>query len=156
MTRGAAVDRRTATVGVLGDMWGHTKPAHFGDEVLRVKQLVRAHGDPATGRKITEHARGRLALGGSGGVRQLRIHHQAVAVLHQQVSHVAELRGLAGRFPEQPSVGIGGRGVRRVAPLLAMKVAFTVAAWRGRLAAAVLRAEALDAGPRFYERAIDL
>lgn len=88
-------------------------------------------------------------------MRQPCIHHQAAAVLHQQMCDMTELRRLARRFAEQPGIGIGGRGVRRIAPLLAMKVALAMAAGRGRLTAAVFRAETLHAGPGFDQRAID-
>ena len=83
-----------------------------------------------------------------------RVHHQAVAVLHHHMSHVAQLGGLPGRLLVQPGVGIGGRGVRLVAALLAVKIALAVATRRRRLAAAVLRTEALHRRPGLDQRAV--
>src|SRR3954462_8430811 len=89
---------------------------------------------PALG-QIPDHREGRLALRGSGRRRQCRIHHQAVAVPPQRMSHVTPSGGLPGRLLEQPGVRIGAGGVRFVAALLATEVARAVAAQAGRLAA---------------------
>ena len=60
---------------------------------------------------------------------------------------------------EQPRIGIGGGGVRVVAPPLAVEVTLGIAPAAGarwRFAASFrLRFEALHAGPRFNERAVD-
>jgi hypothetical protein len=68
--------------------------------------------------------------------------------------HVTQPGGLPGRLLEQPRIGVGGRGVRVVAALLAAEVALGVAARAGRLAAAVLWAEALHGSPSFNQRGI--
>src|SRR5438445_13547284 len=57
-------------------------------------------------------------------------------------------------FAIQSGIGIGDRGVRLVAPLLAVKVPLPVAARSRRLAAAVLRAKALHARPRLDQGAV--
>ena len=89
------------------------------------------------------------------GARGHRTDDQPVAVLHQRVAHEAQLRFLARSFAEQPGVGIGGRGMRVVAAPLAMEVALAVAPRAGRVARAVLRPEALQAGPGLQQRAVD-
>ena len=58
--------------------------------------------------------RGR-ALGGAASLGHQRIDDQTVAVLHQEVAHVAELGLLAVALAHQPRVGVGGRGMGRVA-----------------------------------------
>src|SRR5919112_1631876 len=90
---------------------------------------------------IAYHGLRRLALGGTGGMRGLGIHDQAVAVLHQQVAHIAELGCLSSGFAVEPGIGIGGGGVCLVAPPLAAEVPRAVPPRLGWLIAAVLGAE---------------
>ena len=52
------------------------------------------------------------------------------------------------------SIRVGDRDVCLVTALLTVKVTLTVAALRRRVAAAILRTEALDRRPRLYQRAI--
>jgi hypothetical protein len=66
----------------------------------------------------------------------LGIDHQATAVLHHRMAHVAQPGRRPRRLLVEAHVGIGGRGVCLVAALLAMEVALAVAAWYRRLAAA--------------------
>jgi hypothetical protein len=63
--------------------------------VLRVIQRVAPHCEATSAGAIAEHAGSSVTLGGAGGVRQPRVHHQATPVLHQQMAHVAELCRLA-------------------------------------------------------------
>src|SRR6185503_14958483 len=79
---------------------------------------------------------------------------QALPVLHQRMPYETELCLLAPPLAVEPRVGVGGRGVRVVAAFLAVKVLLTVAARIGRWAGAVLRPEALGAGPRLQQRAV--
>jgi len=80
-----------------------------------------------------------------------------MAILHQQVAHEAELRFLATPLVQQPRLGIGGRAVRGVAAPLAVEVALGIAPAAGRrLSARIgLALEALEAGERLDQRAID-
>src|SRR5512144_1258825 len=80
---------------------------------------------------------------------------QAVAVLHQRMAHEAKLRLLAAPLAVEPRIGVGGRGMRVVTALRAMEVLLAVAAGIGRRAGAVLRSEALGAGPCLQQRAVD-
>ncbi len=73
---------------------------------------------------------------------------QAVAVLHQRVSHVAELRFLALRLFVEAALGIGHAGMRLVRALLLVKIPAVSAR-------AVLGLEAPVARPSFDQRAID-
>jgi hypothetical protein len=72
-----------------------------------------------------------------------------MAVFHQQVAHVAELRLLATPLAEQPGIGIGGRGVGHVRALLTTDDPRGCAPPPRRRCAVsrVLRLEALHAGP---------
>src|SRR5205085_5427072 len=66
-------------------------------------------------------------------------------------------------FAEQPGIGVGGRGMRLIATLLApgsspgkaMEVPLAVPAGLWRLAAAVLRAEVLHRCPGLDQRPVD-
>src|SRR3954469_6184600 len=89
-----------------------------------------------------------LGAGGDGA------DDQALPVLHQRMPYETELCLLAPPLAVEPRVGVGGRGVRVVAAFLAVKVLLTVAARIGRWAGAVLRPEALGAGPRLQQRAV--
>ena len=86
---------------------------------------------------------------------------EAIAVLHHQMPHVAEFGLLAGALSKQPSVGVGGRGMRVILAFLAMEVSFGIApatavlTFPRRRLAAVLRHEAFHAGPGLDQRAVD-
>jgi hypothetical protein len=66
----------------------------------------------------------------------------------------AQLGFLARTLAEQPGILVRRRGVRVVGAGLAMEVALAVAPRRRRLARAILRPEALQAGPRLQQRAV--
>jgi hypothetical protein len=67
-----------------------TQPAHLGDEVGGVVAFVRARRQALAIGQFFDHRDGCLALGSAGRRRHLRRHHQAVAVLHHHMSHVAQ------------------------------------------------------------------
>jgi hypothetical protein len=71
----------------------------------------------APGRDVTlsatvlrQHLGGRLAFGGADGVGGCgaRLHHQAVAVLNEDMAHVAKLRSVAYCLLVEWHTGIGG------------------------------------------------
>src|ERR1700722_20332625 len=144
MARGAAVDRRAPATVVLCHMWGDVDLAHLGDEVLRVEALVAANGD-ALGvvRVRLDQVLRRQPLGMPRGAGRDRTDDQLIAVLHQCVAHEAELGLLAAPLLIEPGVGIGGRGMRLIAALLAVKILLSVAPRISRRAGAVLRPETL-------------
>jgi hypothetical protein len=61
-----------------------------------------------------DHAERRRPLAMTIRQRQAGIHQQAAAFLHQAISHEARLRLLALPFAVEPTLGIGGRGMRVV------------------------------------------
>src|SRR6476660_3729478 len=73
----------------------------------------------------------------------------------QRVAHEVELCRLAVALAEQLCFRVCLAFVRVILALFAMKIAFAVAAGRGRFVAAVTSAKALQAGPCFDQRAID-
>src|SRR5246127_5826360 len=158
MSGRAPIDRR-ATVGVvLRDMRRAAALAATGDKVGGVIVLVGAHGAARLG-IVLDHVEGGRSLRRTVGLGEARIDDQPVAVLHHQMPHVAELGLLASALAEQAGVGVGSRGMRVVLALLAMKVALGIApstaARAGWWIIAILRHEALHAGPCLNQRAID-
>src|ERR1700758_4048022 len=156
----ARVDRR-ATVGVvLRDMRRAAALAATGDKVGGVIVLVGAHGAARLG-IVLDYVEGGRSLRRTVGLGEARIDNQPVAVLHHQMPHVAELGLLASALAEQAGVGVGSRGMRVVLALLAMEVALGIAPLTAaRLLTrwwiiAILRHEALHAGPCLDQRAID-
>src|SRR3954467_12770765 len=87
-----------------------------------VEGLIRTERNPSTSWHIAYHGLRRLALGGAAGMRRLGVHDQAVAVLHQQVAHIAKPGCLSSGFAVEPGIGVGGGGVCLVAPPLAAEV----------------------------------
>jgi hypothetical protein len=96
-----------------------------------------------------------IALGGSVGLKHFRVYDQSIAILHQQVSAVAQLRLLAFDLLSQQRLGIGFRLMRLIRPLLPAKVHRGIAGIIGRWLLLVLRLETLCSRPGFQQRAVD-
>ena len=98
-----------------------------------------------------DHLQRRLVLSGSRGLRQTRLHYQAMAVLHQHVAEKSQFRLLAFRLLVQAGVRIRGGSVRVVGVFLAAKAHAGIprvrVARRGRRAGA--RLETLLSRPSF-------
>src|SRR3984957_4787924 len=71
-------------------------------------------------------------LGMAVGLGQTGVGDEAVAVLHQRMSHEAELRFLARPLAVKPRLRIGRRGVRLVRALLTMEIRLAVPPSAGR------------------------
>jgi hypothetical protein len=71
------------------------------------------------------------------------------------MSQIGKLGGLARPLARQPGIGVCGRGVPLVAALLAMEIAVAIASGSRRLAAAILGAKTLHAGPRLDQRPVN-
>jgi hypothetical protein len=75
------------------------------------------------------------ALGMAVGPGEIGLHDQPAPVLHQGVADEAEHGAGAGRLLVEPRVGIGGRGMGRIRPLLAPEVDLGIPArgfWKRR------------------------
>ena len=93
-------------------------------EGLAVVVFVGAHGLLApTAPLAPQHLERRLVLCRAVGMGDLDVHHQAVAVVHQDVAHVAQPRLVALGFLVQARIGIGAAGMGVVGTLLAFEVA---------------------------------
>src|SRR5260221_9461837 len=116
MTRGAAIDRRTAVGRVLRDGPRASALAAAGDEVGGVVVLVGANRASAAGLGL-DHGESRRALGGAAGLAQPRRDDEPVAVLREDIPHVAELGLLALAFAKQAGGGGCRSGLGLVRPL---------------------------------------
>ena len=66
-------------------------------------------------------------------VNNRRTDDEPMPVLHQSMSHVAELGSLAAAFAIKPGIRVRGRGMRLVTALLVVEMPLAVAPWRGWL-----------------------
>jgi hypothetical protein len=136
---GSPVEVRAALGVVLRNMQGDVELERSLDEVLRVAGLVRAQRDApfAASALLFEQDQRGLAFGVAIGRGHHRGGDQAVAVLHQRVAEIGQMRLLAIALHVQPRVRIGGRLMRLVRALLAVEVrpvaivgCLKTAAWR--------------------------
>jgi hypothetical protein len=139
----------------LGDVRRRLEPTQAVDERSGVISLIGADGDAVPARHGFDQAERGRALGVATGLRQPDLHDQARGVLHQEMAHEAEPRFLAKAFAEQLGLRVSGRDMGGVGRSLAMKVTLAVTPRARGLAAAILRPEALQAGPNLDQRAID-
>ena len=105
---------------------GHAQGPRPPDEVARVIGAVRALGRRPADAALQHLQRG-LTLGPAIGLGQLHVDDQAVPVLGQHVTQVAELRALLLGLALDPCLGIGRRNVRLTTTALASEVPITVA-----------------------------
>ncbi len=95
-----------------------------------------------------KHQQRGIALGVTVGMRHHRRGDQPVAVLHQGMAKITQLRLLAVALLVQPRIGIGGRLMRLVPSLLSVKVRAIA------IVGAILAAKALLRGPGLDQRAV--
>ncbi|OYW00014.1 MAG: hypothetical protein B7Z58_16985 [Acidiphilium sp. 37-64-53] len=82
----------------MGDMRRDALSSHLGDEVGSVIGLVGAEGSTPVRVALAHHRRRSRALGRAARLRRTDRNDEVVAVLHQQVPHVAELGACAVRM----------------------------------------------------------
>src|SRR6185437_1674172 len=152
--RPAGRDRR-ADMAVDGHVRGHVAVTQVLDERAHVMGLVGAQGDPSPLRAAVQHLERRLPLGEVSGLGDNAVHGQAVAVLHQGVTQVAELGGLAAPLAVEPRLRIRSALVRFVGALFGVEAALGIAPRAVRIVVtAVLPTEALHGGPGSNQRAV--
>ena len=121
---------------VLRNVRRHVAVAAPCDEVRRVVALVAAHGDAALARHVVSSSivSASAALGVAVGLVHLQVDQQPVAVLHQRVRRVRQLRLLAA-CPCAP-VSRPGRSSTRASRCCASRRGSRPSGCRGRRAAA--------------------
>ncbi len=100
----------------------HVDIPALGHESLRVESFISAHRYRLRARQLLQHHQRRVALRRPVGLEHFRPHDQTVAVLHQQIPAVTQLRLLARSFARQLRLGISLRFMAVIRPLLAVKV----------------------------------
>src|SRR5216684_8484179 len=102
------------------EMWRDPMLAHFLNQLFAVIAFVGTQGDPMPARNLLYHRQRRLWFGPSGSLSYAAVDRQPMAILHQHMPGVAELRLLAFALARQERFGSRLMGI--VAALLAMKV----------------------------------
>ena len=159
MPRGAPVDRAAPPTGVLRHMGRHLPLSEVSHAALGVVPLVRRQGarlEASFARLVHQIWHG-VSFSGAGRLAQLKVHHEAVAVLHQRVTCVRQTGFFAFAFPGHARLGISRALVRLIRAPLTAEVDGRIArivGWlvRRRL---VLGSEALHAGRSLDQRPVN-
>src|SRR5271170_7177165 len=149
---GALVDRAR---WLLCNVGRDVMVAQMVHERSSVIALVGAERHAPIAGDVTDHGQGGLTLRPAGGLGQPGIDYQAVAILHQQMTQVAQLGLPPTGLLIEPCLRIGGRLMGRVAPPLAMKIDARIAGIVGRTWLRVLARETLVPGPGLDQGAVD-
>lgn len=137
------------------DMGSDLGLAHRLHEIRRIVALVGTQC-AASRHGTLDHAGRCFPFRGATCLRRFDIHHQAVAVLHQRMPHIAKARFVPFTLLEEPGLRVRRRGMGVVTALLALEIHGRVlAAPFRRLARTVLGDKALVGGPGIDQRAID-
>ena len=113
MPRGPAIDRAAPPAITLDKVRGDAERPRVPDEVAVGAQRGRSAN------AALQHLQRRLVLGVTVGLAQFDIDDQAISVLSQHVSEIAESRLLLLALAVEPCLGNGGRGVRLATAALA-------------------------------------
>src|ERR1019366_6748016 len=107
MARSAAVERGAAGATLIArDVWGDLERAARRDELSRVVALVGAQCNPSAARhRGLQHRPGAVALGVAVSRFDRELDQETVAVLHQRVGRVTQLRFLARSLLRQLRFG---------------------------------------------------
>src|SRR5260370_5893457 len=85
MARGARIDRTSPILITLGHVRGHFSGAQISDKVFRIVSFVSAQRHTRLLRSLLDQRQRGFSFSSPAGNGQGRIHHQAVAILHQHV-----------------------------------------------------------------------
>src|SRR6266853_3100523 len=91
-------------------------------ETFGVIAFIGSDGYPIVARNRLDHHRRCIPLGCAIGLHRFHIRDQSVSIVHQYVAGVTQLCFLARALARQQRLRVGRGLMRRVAPLLAMKV----------------------------------
>src|SRR5438445_12670674 len=119
------------------------------DELDHVLGLVGTERDPLPGKPmIVDEGEGCLALGCAGRLRYVAGNCQAVAVLHQDMAHIAQPALLAVALAVELGIRVCRAFVGLIRPFLTVEVTLAVAAARGRITTPVPLAESSSSRPK--------
>lgn len=155
--RRPSVDRAAALMRVVArDVRRHFARSAIPHKVAHVVTLVGTERLGVTTRHAIEQAQCTRAFAETVRVTDHGADHQARAVLHQDVPLITKDGSALSSLSEQARIRISARFMRVVAAPFALPVGVDIAAAAGRrIVRTVLGPEALVAGPRLDQRAID-
>ena len=123
MSRGSGVDGAAApSLVVLRHMRRHIQIPHPSHEVPGVVSLVGGYRHALCPIDPIGHSHGRIAFRRATRLQQFRIHHQPVPVFDHHVAAIGQLGFVTAALARQTCIRVGGRLVRIVTALLAVKV----------------------------------
>src|SRR5215216_636000 len=147
------IDRASSSLVVLGHMRRHLAGAQISDKVFRVVSFVTGHRDPFLFWPLFQHQQRRFSFGSAARLSQQRIHYQAVAILHQDMSLIGKFRFAALGLLKQSKICVSTRFMRFIRAFLAMEVHRRIARIIGLVIAvalrSILRLETFHARPTF-------
>src|SRR5258707_9040490 len=152
MPRGSLVHRAPAVGRVLRHMRSDVHPPKFSYEFPRVVVLVSSQRDALSSGVRFRHEHGSIPLRSARRLGQKGLHQKPVAVFHQYMSHIAQLRLASAGLGVQPGIRIGGRFMGLVLSLFSAKV--DISARFGRPPGPVLGSETLMTCPSFDQRSV--
>src|ERR1022692_1592958 len=153
----ALIDCAPAVAVVLRYVRRHAQIAHIGHELLHVVSFVASHRHTPSTLPFFDHLQRRLALRRSRRFRHPRPDHQPVAILRQHVPQITQLRLAPRALLVQPRLGVRRRFMRRLAPLLPVKIHRRIPRIVPRnlvLRVLVLRAKTLLSRPGLNQRPV--
>src|SRR5258708_12668323 len=145
MPRGSLVHRAPAVGRVLRHMRSDVHPPKFSYEFPRVVVLVPTQRHALSWWDRFRHEHRSIPLRSSRRLGQKGLHQKPVAILHQYMSHIAQLRLASAGLGVHPSIRIGSRFMGLVLSLFSAKV--DISARFGRLPGSVLGSETLVTSP---------
>jgi hypothetical protein len=105
--RRSAVDGTAASASqILRHVGRHLQVPALAHKIGGVETFVTAHGHATDSRNLLQHLQRRIAFGDARGFPYPARHDQPVAILHQQISAVAQFRLLAPALARQLGLGI--------------------------------------------------
>src|SRR5579864_4315201 len=124
VTGGALIDGAASTAGVLGQVRCNVAGAQVRHALSRVIALVAGERPwtKASLARLVNKVGHDLAFGSTCRLVDLKVHQQSVAVLHQRMGGVRQVRLLAFALLGQPCLGIGRALMRCVRAALAVEV----------------------------------
>jgi hypothetical protein len=125
MTRCPAINRRSSSsLRILSHVRRNLSAPEHGHKALRVIPLIRSQG-PRTNPLAPlplQHRLGSFLLRRARSLGDPHVHQKTIAILHQEMSSIAEFRLLPSTLAHQPTLRIRRRLMGLVASLLPMKV----------------------------------
>src|SRR5215212_2252183 len=152
------IDRAASSLVVLSHMRRHLAGTQISHKVFRVVSFVRTHSDWFLLRSLAQHRQSRFSFGSATGTSQHRIHHQAVAVLHQHMSLISQFRFAALSLLKQSEICVRSRFMRFIRAFLPVEVYRRIARVIRLIVVAalrlILRLETFQTGPAFNHGAV--